>query len=29
VDLSNLPSGAYLVKVTTENGEKTIKVMKE
>jgi hypothetical protein len=29
VNLENLPSGAYLVKVTTENGEKTIKVIKE
>jgi hypothetical protein len=29
IDLSNLPSGAYMVKVTTENGEKTIKVIKE
>jgi hypothetical protein len=29
VNLSNLPSGAYLVKVITENGEKTIKVIKE
>jgi hypothetical protein len=29
IDLGNLPSGAYLVKVFTENGEKTIKVLKE
>jgi hypothetical protein len=29
IDLSNLPSGAYMVIVTTENGEKTIKIIKE
>jgi len=29
VDMSNMPSGTYLVKVTTENAVKTIKVIKE
>lgn len=29
VDMSNLSSGSYLVKVNTENAAKTIKVIKQ
>ena len=29
IDMSNLPTGAYLVKITTDNQVKTIKVFKE
>jgi hypothetical protein len=29
IDMSNLPQGTYLVKVTSENQVKTIKVIKE
>ena len=28
VDMSNLPSGTYLVKVTSDNQVKTVKVIK-
>jgi hypothetical protein len=29
IDMSNLPSGTYLVRLTSENQVKTIKVVKE